>query len=86
MLFSICTLPFKLFFIYLTAVEKTIVADNRERLLFVHKIVTFLLITNSFFNPFLHALRSSNYRKGFKRIARNERMNKERKRETSQLY
>ena len=67
-LFCICTLPFSLFFIYLTAIDRTTVADNRERLYFFHRTVRFLLSANSFLNPFVYALQSSNYRKEFKRI------------------
>ena len=67
-LFCICTLPFSLFFIYLTAIQPTTVANNRERLYFVHRAVKFLLNANSFCNPVIYALQSSNYRKEFKRI------------------
>ena len=67
-LFCICTLPFSLFFIYLTAIDRSTVADNRERLYFVHRMVKFLLNANSFFNPLVYALQSSNYRKEFKNI------------------
>ena len=68
-LFSMCTLPFAIFFIYLTALtDKTTVDDNRERLFFIHRIFRFLLIANSFFNSFIYALQSSNYREGFKRV------------------
>ena len=67
-LFCICTLPFSLFFMYLTAIDRATVADNREPLYFVHRAVKFLLFSNSFFNPLIYALQSSNYRKEFKRI------------------
>ena len=67
-LFSVCSLPFTIFFIYLTAVDKTTVANNSERFFLVHRIVRFLLISNSFFNPLLYAFQRSNYRKGLKRI------------------
>ena len=67
-LFSICTLPFAIFFFYLTAINKTTIADNRQCLFFVHRIVRFLLTANSFFNPLVYAFQSSNYRKEFKRI------------------
>ena len=68
LLFLICTLPFAVFFFYLTAIDKTTIADNRQCLFFVHRIVKFLLIANSFFNPLVYACQSSNYRNGFKRI------------------
>ena len=67
-LFCICTLPFSLFFIYLTAIDRSTVAGNRERLYFFHRTVRFLLSANSSFNPVVYALQSSNYRKEFKRI------------------
>ena len=67
-LFCICTLPFSLFFIYLTAIDKITVAENRQQLFFVHRMVRFLLFTNSFFNPLVYAFQSSNYRMEFKRI------------------
>ena len=67
-LFCVCTLPFSLFFICLTAIDRSTVTDNRERLYFVHRAVKFLLFSNSFFNPLIYALQSSNYRKKFKRI------------------
>ena len=67
-LFCVCTLPFALFFIYLTSSDKTTVAANREVLFFVHRMVRFLLIANSFCNPLVYAFQSSNYRQGFKSI------------------
>jgi len=67
-LFCVCSLPFTIFFIYLTAVDKTTVANNSERFFLVHRVVRFLLISNSFFNPLLYAFQRSNYRKGLKRI------------------
>ena len=66
--FCICTLPFWLFFIYLTAAAKSTVYENRELLFFLHRMVRFLYNANSFFNPLVYAFQSSNYRKGFKRI------------------
>lgn len=68
LLFCVCTLPFFLFFIYLTAIDKETVANNRYRLLLIHRTVRFLLIANSFCNPLIYAFQSSNYRRGFKRI------------------
>ena len=67
-LFCICTLPFSLFFVYLATIDRTTVPDNRERLYSVHRTVRFLLSANSFFNPLVYALQSSNYRKEFQRI------------------
>lgn len=67
-LFCVCTLPFSIFFIYLTASKTSTVVNNRECLFLVHRMVRFLLTANSFFNPFVYAFQSSNYREGFKRI------------------
>ena len=67
-LFSICALPFSLFFIHLIAIDKATVFNNRDRFFFVHRMVRFLLSANSFFNPLVYAFQSSNYRNEFKRI------------------
>ena len=67
-LFTVCTLPFFSFFIYLTAIDKTTLADNRELLYFFHRVVRFFLNANSFFNPVVFAFQSSNYREAFKGI------------------
>ena len=67
-MFCICTLPFAIFFIYLTTLGTNTVVNNRESLFLVHRMVRFLLNANSFFNPLVYAFQSSNYRKGFKRI------------------
>ena len=67
-LFCVCTLPFSIFFVYLTALKTSTVVNNREYLFVVHRMVRFLLTANSFFNPLVYAFQSSNYREGFKRI------------------
>ena len=67
-LFCVCTLPFSIFFIYLTASKTNTVVNNRKHLYLVHRMVRFLLTANSFFNPLVYAFQSSNYREGFKRI------------------
>ena len=67
-LFSICTLPFSIFFIYLTAMNKSTVVNSRSLLYLIHRMVRFFLIANSVFNPLVYALQSTNYRNGFKRI------------------
>ena len=41
-LFSVCSLPFTLFFIYLTAVDKTTVANNSERFSWFIELLEFL--------------------------------------------
>ena len=67
-LFCVCTLPFSLFFIYLTTIDGTTIANNRDRLFIVHRLVRFLLTANSFCNPLVYAFQSSNFREGFRRI------------------
>jgi len=67
-LFCVCTLPFHIFFIYLTALKISTVVNNRDNLFLVHRMVRFLLTANSFFNPLVYAFQSSNYREGFKII------------------
>ena len=67
-LFCVCTLPFSIFFIYLTTIDRTTIANNRNRLFIVHRMVRFLLTANSFCNPLVYAFQSSNYREGFKRF------------------
>ena len=68
LLFCICNLPFSIFFIYLTTVNRNTVVTNRQSLFFIHRMVRFLLIANSFCNPLVYAFQSSNYRQGFKRL------------------
>ena len=68
LLFCICNLPFSIFFIYLTTVNRNTVVTNRQSLFFIHRMVRFLLIANSFCNPLVYAFESSNYRQGFKRL------------------
>ena len=67
-LFCICTLPFSIFFIYLTTIDRITIANNRNRFFIVHRMVRFLLTANSFCNPLVYAFQSSNFREGFKRI------------------
>jgi len=67
-LFCICTLPFSIFFIYLTTIDRITIASNRNRFFIVHRMVRFLLTANSFCNPLVYAFQSSNFREGFKRI------------------
>ena len=42
--------------------------DNYETLFALHRLSRFLLFSNSFLNPILYALQSSNFRDGFKLI------------------
>ena len=67
-LFCVCTLPFSIFFIYLTTIDRTTVANNRDHLFIVHRIVRFLVTANSFCNPLVYAFQSSNFREGFRRV------------------
>ena len=67
-IFFVCNLPFAIFFTYLITVDRTTVVNNHQRLFLLHRMARFLLTANSFFNPLVYAFRSSNYRKGFKRI------------------
>ena len=78
-LFFVCTLPFSIFFIYLTALKTNTVVNNRIHLYLVHRMVRFLLTANSFFNPLVYAFQSSNYREGFKRTFCCKRMAEENK-------
>ena len=75
-IFCLCTLPFAIFFIYLTALKTTTVLNNRECLFLIHRMVRFLLTANSFCNPLVYAFQSSNYREGFKRIFCCKRLSK----------
>ena len=67
-LFCVCTLPFFIFFMYLTTINRNVVVNNRQLLFVIHRLVRFLLVANSFCNPLVYAFQSSNYRRGFKRI------------------
>ena len=78
-LFCVCTLPFHIFFIYLTALKANTVFNNRKHLYLVHRMVRFLLTANSFFNPLVYAFQSSNYREAFKRIFCCKRVTEENK-------
>ena len=67
-LFCVCSLPFSIFFINLTTIDRTTIANNRDLLFIVHRMVRFLLNANSFCNPLVYAFQSSNFREGFKRL------------------
>ena len=68
MVFALCSLPFAIFFIFLTSADIKTVQDNYNTLYLLHRGCRFFLFSNSFFNPILYALQSSNYRDGFKEI------------------
>ncbi|XP_022789622.1 substance-K receptor-like [Stylophora pistillata] len=67
-IFALCSLPFAVFFIFLISSKQAFVQDNYNTLHLLHRLCRFCLFSNSFFNPFLYALQSSNFRDGFKRI------------------
>ncbi|XP_068692291.1 substance-P receptor-like [Montipora foliosa] len=72
--FAICSLPFSIFFIFLVFSDTKTVRDNYDTLYLCHRTSRFLLFANSFCNPVLYALQSSNYRDGFK-VLFNEKVN-----------
>ena len=65
-IFSVCSLPFAIFFLFLTFADVTTAQNNYDTLHLIHRVVRFFLFSNSFFNPLLYALQSSNYRDGCK--------------------
>ena len=65
-IFAVCSLPFASFFLYLISANHAAVLDKYETLYLLHRISRFLLFANSFFNPLLYALQSSNYRNNFR--------------------
>lgn len=67
-IFAACSLPFAIYFLFLVSADIKTVQENYETLFVLHRISRFLLFANSFFNPLLYALQSSNYRDGFKTI------------------
>ena len=68
LVFAICSLPFSIYFIFLISADFKTVQDNYETLFTLHRISRFLIFSNSFLNPVLYALQSSNFREGFKLI------------------
>ena len=67
-IFAVCSLPFAVFFIFLILSEYKFVQDNYNTLYLLHRTSRFFLFSNSFCNPLLYALQSSNFRDGFKKI------------------
>ena len=61
---AFCTLclPFAGFFFYVSALGPDQVKQRFTSLFLVHRIVRFLIFSNSFINPILYAAQSSNYR------------------------
>ena len=68
LVFAICSLPFAVFFMFLVFADSSTVQNNYETFFILHRISRFLLFSNSFCNPLLYALQSSNYRDGLKGI------------------
>ena len=64
--FSVCSLPFAIYFLFLISADVKIVENNHDTLYLIHRATRFFLFANSFFNPILYALQSSNYRDGCK--------------------
>ena len=67
-IFAVCSLPFAVYFTFLISADSEFVRDNYDALYLLHRISRFFLFSNSFCNPLLYALQSSNFREGFKRI------------------
>ncbi|XP_078355904.1 tachykinin-like peptides receptor 86C [Oculina patagonica] len=66
--FAACSLPFSVFFIFLINADPKIIQENYDTLYLLHRTSRFFLFLNSFCNPILYAMQSSNYRSGLKRI------------------
>jgi len=67
-IFAVCSLPFAVYFTFLISTDYKFVQDNYNTMYLLHRISRFFLFSNSFCNPLLYALQSSNFREGFKRI------------------
>ena len=67
-IFAICSLPFSVYFMVLVFIDPKTVQQKHNILFIFHRICRFVLFSNSFCNPILYALQSSNYRDGFKVI------------------
>jgi len=61
--FCLLCLPFAVFFCYVAALSPEQVKQRFTSLFLVHRIVRFLIFSNSFINPLLYAAQSTNYRK-----------------------
>lgn len=66
--FAVCSLPFSFYFIFLISADFRTVQKNYETLFSLHRLSRLLLFSNSFLNPILYALQSSNFRDGFNLI------------------
>ena len=61
--FCLLCLPFAVFFLYVTALAPSHLEQSFKPLFLAHRIVRFLIFSNSFINPLLYAAQSKNYRK-----------------------
>ena len=66
---AFCTLclPFAGFFLYVAALDSNQVNQRFASLFLIHRIVRFLIFSNSFINPLLYAAQSTNYREVLQR-------------------
>ena len=62
---AICCLPFAIFFLFVAFSPQP---KFKTLHIIVHRSLRLLLFSNSFFNPFLYAMQSTNYRENFRRI------------------
>ena len=60
--FCVLCLPFAGFFLYVAALGPDKVKQRFTSLFLVHRIVRFLIFSNSFINPILYAAQNTNYR------------------------
>ena len=68
LVFALCSLPFAVFFMFLVYADTNTIQNNYDTFYILHRMSRFLLFSNSFCNPILYALQSSNYRNGLKQI------------------
>ena len=66
--FCILCLPFAGFFFYAAVLSPDHLEKRFPSLFLVHRIVRFLIFSNSFVNPLLYAAQSENYRKALQQI------------------
>ena len=68
LVFALCSLPFAVFFVFLVYTNTNTIKNNYNTFYILHRTSRFFLFSNSFCNPILYALQSSNYRNGLKDI------------------
>ena len=64
--FCILCLPFAGFFLYVATLDSNQVKQRFASLFLIHRIVRFLIFSNSFINPILYAAQSTNYKEVLK--------------------